>query len=543
MKKITTILFCTMLMQYCTTKAQSLAINTTGAAANTSAMLDITSISKGLLIPRLTTTQRTSIVSPGKGLLVYDSTLKFFYFHNGIVWQQIITDSNNLWRKNGTGIYNANTGNVGIGIAMAQSLLHVKGGAVLFDSTIGSTPVNGPGTRMMWIPEKRAFRVGEVIGSEWDDFNIGLNSMAMGYSTTAFGSNSTAIGYNTIASGTNSIAIGNGSEANGANSIAMGSFVFAGGTTSIAMGDLTNASGSTSIAMGFGTSASGDLSTAMGIETTSKAFGGFVAGLFNDGTSAASATSINPLNRIFQIGNGTTNAARSNALTVLQNGNIGIGLLNPQVPLSFPSTPGNKISLWGSSSSSHYGMGMQPNLLQIYCFNNLDNIAFGYGSSAAFTELMRIKGSGDVGIGTPLPTAKLSVNGGANNLFGAWGIFSDERIKTISGDFTDGLNVIRQIQPVNFVYNDKAPFKSDDAQIGIVAQDLEKIAPYMVSQQSYQQFTDLREVNNQAYTFLLINAVKEQQVQIESQQKENREQKERIDKLEKLVNKLTKKVK
>jgi hypothetical protein len=114
-----------------------------------------------------------------------------------------------------------------------------------------------------------------------------------------------------------------------------------------------------------------------------------------------------------------------------------------------------------------------------------------------------------------------------------------------------------------FNYNDNAPFKTSDDQIGIVAQELEKIAPYMVSKQAYNQFEDLREVNNQAYVFLLINAVKEQQEQItnqqqqiESQQKENtllqlqvvaqqkesKEQKERMDSLEKLVKVLSKKV-
>ena len=96
-------------------QAQSFAINTTGTAAHASAMLDVTSTTKGVLIPRLTTAQRTAIASPGKGLLVYDSTLKTFYFHDGINWQQINADSYNLWRKNGTNIYNSNAGNVGIG--------------------------------------------------------------------------------------------------------------------------------------------------------------------------------------------------------------------------------------------------------------------------------------------------------------------------------------------------------------------------------------------------------------------------------------------
>jgi hypothetical protein len=68
---------------------------------------------------------------------------------------------------------------------------------------------------------------------------------------------------------------------------------------------------------------------ALGYYTKSKSPAGFVAGAFNDSTNAASAFSFNPLNRIFQIGNGTDDNARSNAMTVLQNGNVGIGILMP----------------------------------------------------------------------------------------------------------------------------------------------------------------------------------------------------------------------
>ncbi len=500
MQKIAAVLLCVMLMEGYSANAQSFAINTNGIAAHSSAILDIASINKGLLIPRLTTAQRTAITSPGKSLLVYDSTLNIFYFYDGIDWQQIIADSNNLWRINGTHIYNANTGNVGIGTSTPQSLLQVKGGAVLFDSTIGSTPVSGIGRRMMWIPEKAAFRAGEVNSTEWDDDNIGLYSTATGNSTIASASYTTALGYQTTAS----------------------SLI--------------------STAMGFRAIASGMNSTAIGNNLKSKSYAGFVTGHWNDSTNAANPVNINPLNRIFQIGNGTNDTFRSNAMTVLQNGYIGIGELNPVVPLNFSNTVGNKISLLGTGAN-HMGIGVLFNLLQIYTNASGSDIAFGYGNSGAFTESMRIKGTGSVGIGTNLPTAKLSVNGTANNATGIWSVFSDKRIKTISGDFTDGLNVIRQIQPVNFMYKDNAPYKSDDQQIGIVAQDLEKIAPYMVTKQIYQQFNDLREVNNQAYVFLLINAVKEQQLQIESQQRENTEQKNRIDRLEKIVTELAGKFK
>jgi hypothetical protein len=151
---------------------------------------------------------------------------------------------------------------------------------------------------------------------------------------------------------------------------------------------------------------------------------------------------------------------------------------------------------------------------------------------------MAISLGGNIGIGTTAPTAKLSVNGTANNATGNWGVFSDERVKTVTGNFTDGLNVIRQINPVIFNYNDNAPFKTSDDQIGIVAQELEKIAPYMVSKQAYNQFADLREVNNQAYVFLLINAVKEQQQQIAAEQQANEILKQRLEKLEKLISSL-----
>jgi hypothetical protein len=53
--------------------SQSVSINTTGNAADTSAILDITSLNKGILIPRMTQSQRLAIVSPADGLLVYQN--------------------------------------------------------------------------------------------------------------------------------------------------------------------------------------------------------------------------------------------------------------------------------------------------------------------------------------------------------------------------------------------------------------------------------------------------------------------------------------
>ena len=62
-----------------------------GAAADPSSMLDVTSTSKGILVPRMTAAQRTAIVSPANGLLVYqtDATIGFWYY-NGTSWVQAV---------------------------------------------------------------------------------------------------------------------------------------------------------------------------------------------------------------------------------------------------------------------------------------------------------------------------------------------------------------------------------------------------------------------------------------------------------------------
>ena len=71
----------------CVIQAQSVGINTVPAA---SAALDVSSTSKGILIPRMSTSQRTTgISSPAAGLMVYDNTLNSFYYYNGSAWAAV----------------------------------------------------------------------------------------------------------------------------------------------------------------------------------------------------------------------------------------------------------------------------------------------------------------------------------------------------------------------------------------------------------------------------------------------------------------------
>ena len=92
--------------------------------------------------------------------------------------------------------------------------------------------------------------------------------------------------------------------------------------------------------------------------------------------------------------------------------NIGIGNIKPSGPLSFPNTVGPKILLWGANTESdHYGIGYQNSQLQFYGDANFTQVSLGVGQSTLFSELLRIKGDGRVGIYNNNPEAILDVAG------------------------------------------------------------------------------------------------------------------------------------
>ncbi len=99
------------------------------ATPNTSAQLDVTSTNKGLLMPRMTTAQRTAIASPANGLIVFDITTNSFWYYNGTAWAVLSAGSStNYWTAGASDIFNNNTGNVGIGTATPLVKLSVQTG-------------------------------------------------------------------------------------------------------------------------------------------------------------------------------------------------------------------------------------------------------------------------------------------------------------------------------------------------------------------------------------------------------------------------------
>ncbi len=125
------------------TNAQSAAINNDGSNADGSAILDVKSTNKGFLLPRMTTAQRTAIVFPAKGLKVFDTDTNCFWFHNGTAWVEIGSDKNQ-WLQSTNHIYNANSGNVGIGTNAPVNKLSVvhDGTGLLVKSTAGYSNID-----------------------------------------------------------------------------------------------------------------------------------------------------------------------------------------------------------------------------------------------------------------------------------------------------------------------------------------------------------------------------------------------------------------
>ena len=73
----------------------SFAQNNMGIGTNTpdpSALVDMQATDKGMLVPRMTTAQRTAIVSPANALLVYDTDAQcFYYFKTATGWTDLCT--------------------------------------------------------------------------------------------------------------------------------------------------------------------------------------------------------------------------------------------------------------------------------------------------------------------------------------------------------------------------------------------------------------------------------------------------------------------
>jgi hypothetical protein len=518
--------------------------------------------------------------------------------NNGFIWNYqnapTIIGTNNLERMR-----IAENGNIGINTINPVARLHVADSCVVFSANgtpifpASPAPINGPGRRMLWYADKAAFRAGYVDGVQWDSDSIGVYSFAVGYNTkakdysTALGTETkasngslstggytTASGLFAFASGLSSIASGESSIAVGQNTRALGNFSFAGGyqTTaaniySVALGNQSGASGEASFAMGRNASASGLQSAAFGRSMSTRAAYSFVAGGFNDASDVPDPQNPVATDRIFQIGNGTDVALRSNAITVLRNGNVGVGNVDPSYPVDvlgqirLRHNAGNNAGIWlnKSDNTTRTYVGLHSdNYLGLWSNSNPNNGGWG---------LLMNTNNGNVGIGTTTTNALLQfpntilnrkivlwetanndhqyyglgINGGtfryqvggtgdnhvfyagtspttSNELFriqgngnavlaGTLTQLSDVRLKKNIQPLQNSLQKIQQLNGYTYNWKDE---NNKDQQIGLIAQEVQQQFPQLVVENN-----DKLSVNYSGMIPVLLEAIKEQQKQID----------------------------
>ncbi len=134
-------LLITLLLANFSVLLSQVAINTDGSAADSSAMLDVKSDTTGILIPRMTATQRDAISNPANGLVVYVTTDSSFYYYRNNGWS-IISSDTAVWQTSGNDIYTI-SGNVGIGLSNPSSRLFVKDTACYYRTVSVTSTTHG----------------------------------------------------------------------------------------------------------------------------------------------------------------------------------------------------------------------------------------------------------------------------------------------------------------------------------------------------------------------------------------------------------------
>ena len=211
--------------------SQNVGINSTGAAPNTSAMLDIVSTSSGLLVPRMTSAQKTAIAAPATGLLVYQTDAGSqgigFYFYNGAAWVPFSTN-NGGWGLLG------NTGTIGttnyIGTTDAQVFrIFTNNAEVVRFATNGRIGVATGATAPNGMIDVRG---NYAAGTGNDGVIAAINSNASGIAVNGAGQNTT----------NNGLPTGSGGAFNGVSTGATAFYTTGGAGTSFYGADAFGAS-------------------------------------------------------------------------------------------------------------------------------------------------------------------------------------------------------------------------------------------------------------------------------------------------------------
>lgn len=244
--------------------------------------------------------------------------------------------------------------------------------------------------------------------------------------------------------------------------------------------------------------------------------------------------------------------APTSSIDIAANGNVGINNASPSTTLDVSgnivligSESGATTRTTGTTKLSRLAMppftSTNTNVsLLVGATTSTENIvvigggAFGQSAATSIsfntatttttdigTERMRILSNGRVGIGTATPDQLLSVAGDASKTTGgSWQTFSDVRLKDVSGPFKSGLNAVMRLQPLRYHFRPNNPvgITSNSEHIGLAAQNVQQVIPEAVTTNA-QGFLM---VNNDPIIWTMLNAIKEQQQEIQELKREVR---------------------
>jgi hypothetical protein len=336
----------------------------------------------------------------------------------------------------------------------------------------------------------------------------GKRSSAFGRLNDATGSYSSAFGRLNDATGLFSSAFGFGNDAMGENSSAFGSVNEATGFYSSAFGSVNEATGERSSAFGYGNDAMGDYSSAFGAGCYVDVYQMMAVGGYNENPSGSADTWV-PEDPAFMIGNGQNVSNRSTALTILKNGKVGIGTLTPETLLHIEGDLQLKELSIGDRGSDN--LGLQGDVIPF-----ITPTTFDIGN-----------GTNDENWDRVFCNALVEV--------------SDCSVKRDVVDLGYGLKELLQLRPVKYHLVRDLP--EQKPQLGLIAQEVEPIMPELVASQDADpdengqlrlQTADVLGMHYNRLTVVLVNAVKEQQAQIEEQQETIQQLEEKLVRMEAL---------